>query len=38
MRHFTYILHREDALRQTHQLQTEIQAERDALKSLINAL
>ncbi|KAJ5985329.1 hypothetical protein N7522_012525 [Penicillium canescens] len=29
---------REDSLRQTRQLQAEIQAERDALKSLINAL
>jgi hypothetical protein len=30
--------HRDDALRQTTQLQAEIQAERDALKGLINAL
>ncbi|KGO36795.1 hypothetical protein PEX1_058120 [Penicillium expansum] len=29
---------RDDALRQTRQLQTEIQAERDALRGLINAL
>lgn len=35
---FTNSSHRDDALRQTRQLQTEIQAERDALRGLINAL
>ena len=38
IRSYANLSHREDALRQTHQLQTEIQAERDALKGLINAL
>lgn len=35
---FTNSSHRDDALRQTRQLQTEIQAEREALRGLINAL